>query len=122
MKTKINLNANIFTATAPTQSRRKAKIELVLMLALLLSSALAVQAQEISRMISFTNLATTLRPDSTQSLTVQLQDTDGTVVFAEAQPEVAVDASGQISFFFGGLTGGGLDRPTSPQDNCGHYA
>ena len=77
--------------------------------ALLLLSSVAGHAQETSRQIPFTNLATTLPQRSTQSLTVQLQDAAGAVLFAESQSQVAVDNKSQISFFFGALTIGGLD-------------
>ena len=79
------------------------KIKLVTLLAVvsiaavLVPSAVVSQAQETSRQIPFTNLATILPQKSTQSLTVQLQDAAGAVLFAEAQPQVAVDNKSQIS-------------------------
>jgi hypothetical protein len=114
MKSKINFNGNPFTAYAAAQFRPTAKSEMILMLGFLLLSALAVQAQETSRQMPFTNLATTLPQRSTQPLTVQLQDTGGVIVFAEAHPEVAVDTKGRITFIFGALTGGGLDPAHFP--------
>jgi hypothetical protein len=76
-------------------------------------STAALQAQETSRQIPFT-LATSLPPDSTQSVTVQLQDVGGTVLFSEAYSKIAVDSNGQISFLFGSQTADGLDPAHFP--------
>jgi hypothetical protein len=83
------------------------------MAALIWLSTIAASAQETSRQIPFT-LATSLPPDSIQSVTVQLQATDGIVVFSEAYPTMAVDSNGQISFLFGSQTSTGLDPAQFP--------
>jgi hypothetical protein len=53
-----------------------------------LFSSVTGKAQETSRQIPFANLTTTLPQRSTQSITVQLQDAAGVVLFAESQTQV----------------------------------
>ena len=114
MKTELITDANLPPAAARAWRRLKANVRPFVTFALLLLSAPVVPAQETSRQIPFTNLATTLPQRSTQSLTVQLQDASGAVVFAETHPEVAVDNKGRISFVFGALTGEGLNPEHFP--------
>jgi hypothetical protein len=57
-------------------------------------------AQETSRVIPFSGIVTVLPPNSLQLVTVQLKDTEGNVLFSEAQ-NVLVDSNGGISFRFG---------------------
>ena len=87
-----------------------------LLSATLLLCATGVFAQETSRVIPFNGVTTTLPPDTTQDVTVQLWDaaTGGTLLFSEAQPGLAVDDNGTISFLFGSLTGGGLNPAIFP--------
>src|SRR4030095_1471094 len=107
--------SSCFTQSEMNKEMKTIKTKLVTLFAVgtiaavLVPSASVIQAQDTSRQIPFTNLATILPQKSTQALTVQLQDAAGAVLFAEAQPQVAVDNKGQISVLFGGLTTGGLD-------------
>ena len=89
----------------------------VLLVALLCTAVAG--AQETSRVIPFTNVATTLPPGGPQDVTIQVWDAAaaGNLVFSEAQPGLAVDASGNISFVLGSRTPGppaGLDPNNFP--------
>ena len=95
----------------------KSKRALVVVLGFVCCSALAARAQETSRVIPFNNLATSLPPDTTQSVTAQLWDVSsgGTnPVFAEGPFDVNVDANGNIGFVFGSQTTGGFNPANFP--------
>lgn len=77
--------------------------------------SLAAHAQSTSRMVPFSGVATTLQPFSQQNLGVELWDQPiaGTRISAEVQPNVNVDANGQIDFLYG-LPSGGLNPNDFP--------
>jgi len=75
-----------------------------------------VRGQETSREISFSNVVTSLPASTTQNVTVQVWDAarDGTLIFSESQPGLAVDGSGNSSFVLGSQTVSGLDQLIPP--------
>jgi hypothetical protein len=88
-------------------------------LVFVLVPAVALRAQETSRVIPFNNVLTTVPPCDTppclQAVTLQLWDGGAppTLVFAENQT-VTVDGVGSISFVLGSATTGGLDPANFP--------
>ncbi len=94
----------------------KSKMQLLIVLTVVLVVPQLLRAQATSRVIPFSNVATTIAPGSTgQALTLQVWDaaSGGNLVFNEAQT-LDVDANGNISFVLGALTGGGLDPNNFP--------
>src|SRR5713226_8460786 len=79
-------------------------------LAAIVLSVLVADAQPTSRIVPFGGVATTLPPNTTQTVRVELWDqaVNGTRISFEDQPDLVVDANSLINFNWGSTTSLGL--------------